>query len=507
MIFLILFWIIKEIKSALFFLYLCQLKEYHWGRLLDYLKTKQGSSLFFNKVVIVKIIILFFLLIDFGRLIILSLLFILYFAEFLNVSIKFVEGTLKKPVFTKKTLPVAFFLFLIIFSYLSFSLFSEKIIIYLLVFDIFSCLIFPFLIFILQPITILERKRIIKKAKLKREKQKLIVIGITGSYGKTTTKEFLAAILSEKFNVLKTEDHKNSEMGISQTILKDLKEDHDIFVCEMAAYNKGGVKLLADIAKPKIGIVAGINEQHLALFGSMENLIEAEGGKELIEVANVVFFNGDDKLCLEIFQKTKKRKKLCAFKREADFWFSDYEMGLDFISGRVNDLIDIEVKTYGKHNINNLLLAIGAAKEVGMTWPEIKKGCLNITPEMTGIRVFRSKRGYIVIDSSYSANPTGVIADLNYLKRCKGKKVIIMPCLIELGSAASKVHKKIGGKIDEVCDLAIITTPDYFKEMESQRAVLIEDPQKAVQKIKSFCSKEDTILIEGRVKKEIIKKI
>ncbi|MDD5606268.1 MAG: UDP-N-acetylmuramoyl-tripeptide--D-alanyl-D-alanine ligase [Candidatus Pacebacteria bacterium] len=509
--FLTLFWSLKEIQSALFYLHLCQLKEYHLGRFLVHFKTSQGKSLILNKLILLKIIILFFLLTNFWSGLAIFLLFLLYLVEFLNIAFKIIQDRLIKPVFTKKVLFLIFVLFLIIFSYLIVLLLSiERIYLPLLIVDILSPILFPLLVFILQPLTILERKRILEKATKKRQSCKnLLVIGITGSYGKTTTKEFLAIILSQKFNVLKTQNHKNSEMGISQTILEELNNDHEIFIGEMAAYNKGGIKLLADIIHPKIGIITGINEQHLALFGSMENLIQAEGGKELLEYVDIAFFNGNDKLCQKVYEETKIKKKLCSIKKESDFWISDYKTDLNYIYCTIEnkESINLKIKAHGVHNLSNLLLAIAVARYLDMDWEEIKKGCLKIDPEMTGIKTYKSKHGFLIIDSSYSANPTGVLADLKYLSLYSGKKVIVMPCLIELGSASKKIHEKIGRKIDEVCDLAIITTPDNFKDLNSKKAIYVQKPNQIISKLKSFCSGKDTVLIEGRIKKEIIKKL
>ncbi len=515
--FLSIFWSLKEIQAALFYLYLCQIKEYHLGRFLDHFKTDQGKSLIFKKITGLKILLLFFLLINLWPKFFIFLLILLYFIEFLNIIKKILENKIKKPTFTKKSSLLFFITILIIFSFLFFLIrfWEEKIALYLLIFDILSPIIFALIVFLLQPFTVVGRKIVIEKAKRRRKEQNLLVIGITGSYGKTTTKEFLSTILSEKFNVLKTKNHQNSEMGISQTILRDLKKNHDIFVCEMGAYNKGGIKLLSQIAQPKIGAVAGINEQHLSLFGSMEKLIQAEGGKELInnlEKEGTVFFNGNNKLCLDIYKETKINKKLCLIGKESDYWISDYGFKENILSCKIhskkdNSFDDVKIKTYGKHNLSNLLLSVAIAKEIGLNWSEIKNGCLKINPEMTGIKVFESNHGFSIIDSSYSANPTGVLADLEYLKTYSGKKIIIMPCLIELGSSAKKIHKKIGQKIDEICDLAIITTSDYFEDLNSKKAILLKEPQKVINKVKTFCSKEDIVLIEGRVKKEIIEKL
>ena len=328
---------------------------------------------------------------------------------------------------------------------------------------------------------------VINKAKKKREQFKdLLVIGITGSYGKTSTKEFLATVLAEKYKVLKTKEHQNSEIGISQCILNDLKPEHEIFICEMGAYNRGGIKLLCDIVKPKIGILTGINEQHMVTFGSLENIIKTK--YELIESLpedGIAFFNARNKYCLELYQKTPIKKILYGG----------------------------NIKLAGLENIEG---AKAVARELGMTEEEIVKACQKIENKFGGIQIKEGINGLKIIDATYSANPDGVIAHLEYLKTLPGKKVIIMPCLIELGRASKEVHKKIGQKIAEVCDLAIITTKDRFKElkegaiekgMPQENVVFLEDPNEVFEKIEAFCGPGDAVLLESRVPTQLVNQL
>jgi len=128
------------------------------------------------------------------------------------------------------------------------------------------------------------------------------------------------------------------------------------------------------------------------------------------------------------------------------------------------------------------------------------------------MKLRKGVEGINVIDASYSANPDGVMSALDYLKVWENKKVIVMPCLIELGKASKEVHRKIGEKIAEVCDLAIITTKDRFKDlkqgainkgMKEENILFIESPQKIFEKIKSFCEAGDVVLLEGRVPKRL----
>jgi len=268
--------------------------------------------------------------------------------------------------------------------------------------------------------------------------------------------------------------------------LDELSLSHEIFVVEMGAYNRGGIKLLCGIAKPQIGILTGINEQHMALFGSQENIIK--GKFELIESLpkdGIAFFNAKNKYCLELYQKTKIKKKLYGQK----------------------------TKTAGLENLEG---AKAVAKELGMTEQEILRACEKFKDSLPGIKIKKGRNDLDIIDASYSANPHGVIAHLDYLKTRLGKKIIIMPCLIELGSASKRVHQEIGQKIAEVCDWAIITTKDKLKEvkegvaekgMKADNIFFIEKPEMIFEKVKVLSSPGDTILLEGRVPQSLINKL
>ena len=468
-------WIIRETKSILFWLYLWQLKEYHIGRFFAHFETTKGKSLFWNKLFGFKVLslALYFwypLFLFFSE-------YILYLVEAPLALKNIIQRKIIMPVLTKKTLLLIFvglaveaLVLLFSFSYLPDLLWLPVL---LIVFDVLTPLIVSIIVLLLQPFTVLARNRIINKARAKRKDFKnLLVIGITGSYGKTSTKEFLYSILSSKFKVLKTEKHQNSEVGISQCILNDLKQEHEIFICEMGAYNLGGIKLLCSIAEPKIGVLTGINEQHMATFGSQENTIKAK--YELINSLpqdGVAFFNAKNKYCFVMYEKTKIKKYL-----------------------------------YGKEAVafgdENLLGAKAVAKELGMTDSEIESACLRIENKFPGIEIKKGVRGITVIDATYSANPDGVIANLEYLKIFPGRKIIVMPCLIELGKSSKEVHERIGKKIAEVCDLAIITTRDRFSEIKKfagDKVVFIENSKDIFGKIKEG----DTVLLESRVPKKL----
>ena len=448
------------IKLFLFWLWLWQLKEYHMGRFLAHFKEGQALK---------KILSSFW--------------------------------RLKYPKFTKK-ITIIFLAGIFLALCLIFKGYY---------FSIFSLIIVTPLLF--QIPTVIWRKRYLQKARRKRAKfLNLKVVGITGSYGKTSTKEFLAHILGQKFHVLKTPEHQNSEVGISNTILRSLTDEHDIFVCEMGAYNKGGIKLLADIVKPQIGIVTGVNEQHLATFGSMENLLSAEGGEELVKALpkdGVAIVNGGSLKLKEHISALKKANGNVKFiVGTEDIQAENIKVEKENISFEVAGT-KFRISVCGGHNAQNLLLAIAAAREMGMGLEEIARACETITPDLGALKIKKGINGATIIDSTYSANPDGVIADLEYLSLYEGKKILIMPCLIELGKASKDAHKRIGEKIEEVCDLAIITTKEHFEDLkhganQSDKVVYMENTQEILEKIKSSVKGDDAILLESRLPESFI---
>ncbi|MCH8741941.1 hypothetical protein IH779_03515, partial [Patescibacteria group bacterium] len=312
--YLAIFWFIRTTKFVLFYLYLWQLKEYHLGRFLDHFRTEKGRRLLWNPVDLLKIIFLiyffafpFFFASSLYLFSIYSLLpsaiLILYFAESIKAIRDLFRKKLKLPTLTKKTVFLALCLFLsevlFLFILVNFERDLDFFAFWLLTTDVFTPFLASVIILIFQPLAVFIKNQTIKKAKEKMKNTKnLLIIGITGSYGKSSTKEFLYTILSEKFKTLRTKANQNSEAGISQCILNDLKPEHEIFIVEMGAYGKGGIKLLCDIVKPKMGMLTGINEQHLSLFGSQENIKKTK--YELIESLpknGLAVFNGDSQQC------------------------------------------------------------------------------------------------------------------------------------------------------------------------------------------------------------------
>ena len=521
------FWYVRTARTLLFVLYLWQLKEYHIGRLFAYLKTTKGKRLFFHPFIAGKLALLALWFFEPG--IAFTLLLFLYIGETGLLVNAVATKTFILPVVTKKTAVLIFSVFFVQSIFLAGTLlyFIDSLFLALLFFDVFSLVIGSLVVLLWQPYTIFQRNRIIKRATEKIKKLKnLKVIGITGSYGKTSTKEFLAHILQKKFVVLKTPEHKNSEMGITHTILYNLTDEHEIFVCEMGAYSRGGIKILTDIVQPNYGIVTGVNEQHLGVFGSRMNLFSAEGGGELVQSLpqnGVLVLNDDSKQLhelgpwLQLWNPSFANYVWCSTKTQKDFFTKDVVITKDEVSFTMRKKDGEEAKAklplIGRHNVENILLATAVATKLGMSMKEIEEALKDIPANVSSMLLKKGKKGIEILDSSYSANPTGVFASLEHLKLWKGKKIVVMPSLIELGSASHEVHVKIGRKIGEVCDFAIITTSDEFssllrgakeKEMKEENMLLLENSKEIAEKIFALAKEGDIVLLEGRVPSSLL---
>ncbi|MCG2689750.1 UDP-N-acetylmuramoyl-tripeptide--D-alanyl-D-alanine ligase [Candidatus Parcubacteria bacterium] len=535
-------------EKALFWLYLWQLKNYHLKRLMAHFTTHQGKRLLLNlQNILLASGILWLALVTllkekdtfttfyvFG-LFILNLVLV---GLTLKALVSFVLFKSKRPVLTKKSglLILTILLLGAVFT-LIFSSFQENAIFAFLVILFLEPIIISAVILILEPLTIYKRKQILKKAEAKRVSLKgLKVIAITGSYGKTSVKEYVYQILKEKFGeevIIKTEKHLNAEIGIAQTILNKVNEKTKVFIVEVGAYERGKIKEVCEMVKPNIAVLTGISNQHLATFGSEDNIIQAK-----FEILNnlendgTAILNGDSPLIMSNakvqmtnqVQNPNFKRILCSTKQEADIMAADIMTQKETISfkafSKTGSSAQFNLRAIGKQTVENILLAIAVAKELTIPLKESAAILNQNKIEEEPIKLVK-KTDYDVLLTDYSANLTGVLADLEHLKLWQGKRIIIMPCLIELGKTAKKTHLLIGEKLAQICDLAIITTKDYFKEIKQgatsskTEIIYLQNPEKILEKIKAVLSlskdasseKDNVILIEGRSPRAVIETI
>ncbi|MEI8067964.1 MAG: UDP-N-acetylmuramoyl-tripeptide--D-alanyl-D-alanine ligase [Candidatus Shapirobacteria bacterium] len=344
-------------------------------------------------------------------------------------------------------------------------------------------LISSFFIIIFNPVFTILKKRQINQAKIIMSKFKGITIGVTGSYGKSSTKEILATILSHKFKVEKTPKNNNSEIGVAQTVL-NLKTKPEIFVVEMGAYKIGEIKAICNIVKPKIGIITGLGDQHLSLFGSLQNIKTAK-----YELIKSLPKNGFGLVADKDFS-LKDAKNIKTFTDHLEFDYQKHHFSLPLL---------------GKNLIRNVIGAIKIAQYLGMTLSEIQQALDKIDKKLFHPRLITLKNDIFIVDDSYNSSLESFLSALGYLKTWKDyKKVLITPGIIELGSHAEKNHRLIGKNLASI-DSIVVTQAHYFKELnQHNNALLISNPKKIISYLKSLKKTKTVFLFKGRLPSIII---
>lgn len=437
---------ISIVRNTLYQLFLWQLKEYRLDRFFVHLNTSQGRRLLFGKMATVKWLLLIFspilLFLRRPSLLFLAVLLLFSFEALLYIR-QLLTGGWKTPVFTLKTI----FILIAVLSLLSAGCFILPLNfpVKVLIFDRTLFLLVTILVVLMNIPAKIFQKFTIAKAKKKIENHpELLVIGITGSYGKTSTKEFLSQILSQKFKVLKTPANINTDIGVAKTILRSLKKEHQVFICEMGAYKRGEIKAICEIITPQIGIITGIDEQHLSLFGDLRNTIATKF--ELIESLpkkGLAVFNGNNKYCLKMAERAKKMGR-----------------EVKIIKGQK---VNFRANLPGRHFLENILMANAVAEKLGIMPKEIAQVVKKLKLPPHRMQLFK-KNDLTIIDDTYNSNPQGVLAALDYLRACKGKKILVFQPMIELGIASGGLHEKVGKKAGEICDLIILTNRNFYQD-------------------------------------------
>ncbi|HBS51571.1 MAG TPA: Mur ligase [Coxiellaceae bacterium] len=292
----------------------------------------------------------------------------------------------------------------------------------------------------------------------------LKVIGITGSFGKTTTKYVLMEILRHRFNVLKTPGSYNTTMGITKVIRSELKPIHDVFVVEMGAKKPGDIREICELVQPQYGLITAIGEQHLEEFKTLENIKKTKN--ELIEALlehGVAFFNMDDSSCRELASATKCRVVSYGIEadkldyRILDITLDEHGSSFRVICARDNSQAIFQTKLLGKHNIYNILGAIAVAGDLGMPLSEMVYPLKQVSAIPHRLELKKVGNNIIFIDDAFNSNPVGSKMALEVLGQISGKrKIIITPGMIELGVKENEYNEHFGEYIAAVCDYVIL---------------------------------------------------
>ena len=327
-------------------------------------------------------------------------------------------------------------------------------------------LLLPLLIllahWILSPFESANSNSYVKKAKkIIDERKDLKVIGITGSFGKTSVKNILATMLSEKYNVCATPFSYNTPLGLSKTILNNLTSDDEVLIAEMGAKHVGDIKYLVDMVKPSIGIITGIGNQHLATFGNNENLKNTKF--ELVENftdSERAYFNLDSEPNFELFERATCVKRGTTIREEfGDAYVSNlvtHERGSSFDLTICGETVHADTSLLGRHNISNILLCAVVAYDMGVTIGQLQVAISKLVPSAHRLAIVPSQNSLVVIDDAYNGSVEGARAALQTIKDFKAKKIVITPGLVELGSEEFNSNFTFGKEMASVCDYVII---------------------------------------------------
>ncbi len=340
----------------------------------------------------------------------------------------------------------------------------------------------------------------------------LTVIGITGSFGKTSCKMVLGDILGREFTTLVSPKSYNTPMGLTRVIRESLRPIDEIFVAEMGAKQKGDIALLCSLVKPKIGILTAIGEQHLETFGSLEQIIKTKF--ELIEAlpkTGLAILNFDNKYIKENASLAKCPVLSFGIENKADYSAKDINYnnkGLSFtLCTPDGGSYPVISPLLGRHNIYNILAATACAGSLGMPIEKICREIKRLNPVEHRLQLIKSGAGYAIIDDAFNSNPAGAKAALEVLATIKeGKKIIITPGMIELGPREYQLNREFALEAAGVCDYIILVGKKRTKPMQDALEELAYPPDKVyiaanLDDARGFLAKivspKDTVLFEN----------
>lgn len=347
-------------------------------------------------------------------------------------------------------------------------------------------------------------------ARVWREKLPVRVIGITGSVGKSTTKELVAEVLERRYKTVKNPGNLNNEIGLPLSLLR-LSEAHDRAVLEMGFYVPGEIAFLGNIAKPQVGVITNISEVHLERAGSMEAIVKGKG--ELVECLpsapeGVAILNYDEPLVREMKERTQASIFYYGLTPDADLWASDIQgLGLEgvrFVMHYQGEEIHVRVPLLGRHSVHTAIRAAAVGLVEELTWEEIVSGLQSSQSQLRLVAV-QGPGGALLLDDTYNAAPPSVLAALNLLEELEGRRVAVLGDMLELGEYEERGHRLVGARAAEVADF-LVTVGERSKWIaeEAKEAGLlegsvvgVEDSQAAIDLLRGRVGEGDVVLVKG----------
>ena len=343
-----------------------------------------------------------------------------------------------------------------------------------------------------------------------RAKFNIPIIGVTGSVGKTSTKEMISSVLSTKENVLKTKANLNSQIGLPLTVL-EINKSHDLAVIEMGMSMFGEMSKLSKIAKPTIAVITNIGISHIENLKSQENiLLEKIHIADYVKDNGTVYLNGDDPLLWDIKNKLTYKTKTFGLSKRNDIHPSstncdDKETKFTVnIDGKLEEFL---IHSIGSHHILNALAAIAIALDLNYSVKDIKSGISSFKPLKMRQEIYKTENGITIIDDSYNASPDSITSGLSVLNlfNTNGEKVAVLADMLELGKYSLKAHFDLGKTAVNLGITNIITIGEMAKHIAAGAKKInpncktksFSNNNDAILYIKSILKSGDIVLVKG----------
>ena len=341
-----------------------------------------------------------------------------------------------------------------------------------------------------------------------------VVIGVAGSYGKTSTKSILVQIVSTRHPALATPRSFNTPMGLCRVIREQLRPECHYFVAELGAYKRGEIEQLCRLVRPSIGVLTAVGPEHLERFGSMENVVRAEF--ELIDALpadGLAVFNGDDDTCRELSVRCRCRRVLVGGPPDPrrTLWAEEVRLtsaGLDLtVCASDGQRAAVTTRLLGRHNVANVLAASAAALACGMSFGEVVAAIPRLEPIEHRLQLIPNGNGIAVIDDTYNSNPRGAATALETLGTFEGgRRYLVTPGMVELADLQDAAHREFGRQAAEVCDGVILIGPKQTNAIADglveagfgrDRLIVTRNLAEATELLKTLLQRGDAVLFEN----------
>ena len=345
------------------------------------------------------------------------------------------------------------------------------------------------------------------------------VVAITGSVGKTTTKDMVASVLEEKYKVLKTQGNFNNEIGLPKTVF-NITDEHEVAVLEMGMNNFGEIHNLSEIAKPDIAVITNVGVAHIENLGSREGVLKAKCEIfDFMKENGVAVLNRDNDLLRTIDGKYRFKILWFGNGHVGDFYASNIvSKGLDGISCTIycpNGEFDAEISVPGEHMVYNALTAAAVGYELGLDTFRIKRGIENFIPTARRMAISTTEYGITIINDAYNANPVSMNAAIDVLAKSTGRKVAVLGEMLELGKYSSEFHKEVGDyAAQKGIDLVICIGETFAKATYMGASVMGADTlyfktqEEMFDKgLKGIFKKGDTVLVKASMRMHLEKTV